>query len=497
MTRSHRVIEPSGTTILVVDDDEDFLAATCLLLQSEGYKSIGTGSGKAALEELRRQRIDVMLVDYWMPDTDGERLVRAVRTENQAVRIVLLTGYANEHPPRDLLRSLEIQGFCDKSEGPERLLLWTDVAAKAASVLARLESSRRALAQVLSATASFHRKHDKGGLYDEILEQVAQLTAAEGAILALFPDALGEDGDLLIEEVTGASARVVAGWGSLRPVRDFTRILAQGGLGAVRLSMSHRCSHIDFPWVSLPLRVGEHILGFVALKVPQSPTVELELLDVLAHQASVAIQNALYYEMAALDPLTGVHARRFFEVWTRREVRSALRTGMPLGILLVDMDGLKSINDQGGHRVGDTAISTLGRVLREATREHDLAARLGGDEFAMLMPSTDIGGASSVARRIIELLATKNVLVQGVSRALSASIGVAVLQSRGPCPATVGRGLTPDFFEELVERLVRRADEALYQAKRSGRGQYRRSETLEIPWSSTERPPAQSEEELA
>jgi diguanylate cyclase (GGDEF)-like protein len=155
------------------------------------------------------------------------------------------------------------------------------------------------------------------------------------------------------------------------------------------------------------------------------------------------------------------------------------------------------LNDQGGHRVGDTAIGVLGRVLREATREHDLAARLGGDEFAMLMPNTEIEGAASVARRIVELMATKSVLLQGESRALSASIGVTVLRSRGPCPSAVGRSLTVEFFEELVERLVRRADEALYQAKRSGRGRFCRSETLEIPWSSTERPPAPSAEELA
>jgi diguanylate cyclase (GGDEF)-like protein len=261
--------------------------------------------------------------------------------------------------------------------------------------------------------------------------------------------------------------------------------------------MGEKTTQVEVPWVSLPLRVGDHILGFLAMKVDSPPEMELELFDVLAHQASVAIQNAHYYQMAALDPLTGVHARRFFDVWTRREVRAALRTGQPLGVLLIDMDGLKSINDQGGHRVGDTAIGTVGRVLRDATREHDLAARLGGDEFAMLMPNTDLDGSLAVARRILELLAAKTVLVAGQARPLSVSIGAAVLQSRGPCPPSVGRGLSAEFFEDLVERLVRRADDALYHSKRAGRSRVSRSEPLEIPWSSTERPPAQSAEELA
>jgi len=155
---------------------------------------------------------------------------------------------------------------------------------------------------------------------------------------------------------------------------------------------------------------------------------------------------------------------------------------------LLDMDGLKVLNDQGGHRVGDTAIASVGRVLRDATREHDLAARLGGDEFAMLMPTTDLDGVVAVARRVLELLSDKQVLVQGRPVTIGASIGVSVMQSRGPCPAAVGRILTADFFEDLVERLVRRADDALYQAKRDGRGRFCIGEAVEISWTSTDWP---------
>jgi diguanylate cyclase (GGDEF)-like protein len=492
MSRRHRQLLDNGTNVLLIDDDTDFLMATSLLLKTEGYHVFQARTGDAALETLENEVIDVALIDYWMPDTNGERLVEDIRRSHPDLQIVLLTGYANEKPPRDLLRLLDIQGFCDKSEGPERLLLWTDVAAKAASAMGRLRAGREALDEVLEATRLLHRRREAPELHREILRQAVQQAGAEGAILALFPDALGEDGDLLIEEVTGASARVVAGAGTLGGARDWTRVLAPSGLGVVRRSIAARAAQVEVPWVSLPLRVGEHILGFVALKVSAAPKVEAELMDVLAHQASVAIQNALYYEMAALDTLTGVHARRFFEVWTRREIRAAVRTGNPLGLILLDMDGLKAINDQGGHRVGDMAIASVGRVLRETTREHDLAARLGGDEFAMLMPATDMAGAVAVARRVLELLGEKQVLVQGLPVTIGASVGVSVIQSCGPCPATVGRSLAPDFFEDLVERLVRRADDALYQAKREGRGRYCSTETLQIPWTSTERPPARS-----
>lgn len=494
MSRRHRATQERHTTVLLVDDDTEFLLATCLLLESEGYNVLRAYSGEVALAILRSSKIDVMLVDYWMPDTNGERLVAEVRRDFRELQIVLLTGYANERPPRELLRTLDIQGFCEKGEGPERLLLWTDVAAKAAAALDQLRASRQALDKVLDATRLLHRRREKAELYDEILKQLLEQTDADGAILALYPDAQGEDGDLQVGEATGTLARVAASCGTLSGARDWVGLLAPGGFGVVRHSLSSRKTQIGLPWIAVPLRVGEHVLGFVALTSKDRPRADLELLDVLAHQASVAIQNALYYEMAALDTLTGVHARRFFEVWTRRELRAAVRSGNPLGLLLIDMDGLKTINDQGGHRVGDMAIRAVGKVLRETTREQDLAARLGGDEFAMLMPATDVDGAAAAARRVLELLREKTVTVSGRSFAVSASIGVSVLQSRGPCPPSVGRALAPEFFEDLVERLVRRADDALYAAKHEGRGRVCSADLLEIPWTTTERPPARSTE---
>lgn len=494
MSRRHRPLLDRRITVLLVDDDAEFLLATSLLLESEGYAVFRANCGALALELLDTHCIDVMLVDYWMPDTNGESLVAEVRRVHQELQIVLLTGYANEKPPRELLRTLDIQGFCDKGEGPERILLWTDVAAKAAAALVRLRESQSALDGVLEATRMIHSRRDKNELYAEILVQMVNQTGVDGALLSLFPDALGEDGDLVIDEATGTGARVVASVGTLSGARDWIGILAPDGFGVVRRSISSRSTQIGQPWIAVPLRVGEHVLGFIAMKaVAKAPRFEVELLDVLAHQASVAIQNTLYYEMAALDTLTGVHARRFFDVWMRREVRAAVRSGNPVGLLLIDLDGLKAINDQGGHRIGDMAIRCVGRVLRETTREHDLAARLGGDEFAMLMPTTDLPGALAAGRRILELLREKSVLVQGQRTTISASIGISVLQSRGPCPASVGRTLCPEFFEELIERMLRRADEALYQAKREGRGRVCRSDAIEVPWTSTERPPAHTE----
>lgn len=477
-----RTVTNEAMVVLVVDEDDAFVDATLALLRSEGYAPIGAASAADALALLKQERIQVMLIGYRTSGGEGEDFIREVRALDPSVQLVLLIWHHRERPSRQLLRDYQILGYCDKSEGAERVMLWTDVAKKSALALARLEGSRRDLELVVTATLSMHRHRDRAGLYAEIVGSVSRLVPAEGAVLALFPDALGEDGDLLLEETTGVVARIVAGTGTLAHAQDFAHVLGRGGLDAVRSSTLARKSCSSPPWVSMPLRVGEHTLGYLALKVDSGCRVEQEALDVFAHQASVAIQNALYYEMAALDPLTGVHARRIFEVWTRREVRAALRSGAPLGLLMLDMDGLKAINDQGGHRAGDVAIAGVGRVLRETTREHDLAARLGGDEFVMLMPATDCDGANAVAHRMLELLSAGTVAIQGRAVVLRASIGVAVLKCSGPCPGAVGRALSADFFDGLVERLVRRADDALYEAKRKGGGCVCCGEGIDISW---------------
>src|SRR5204863_4923972 len=131
---------------------------------------------------------------------------------------------------------------------------------------------------------------------------------------------------------------------------------------------------------------------------------DLELLRILANQAAVAIQNVRLYEMAAMDPLTGVHARRFFETWIHKELHAAFRTPGPISLLMIDVDHMKAINDRAGHLGGDRALRRIGDALRAATRESDVVGRYGGDEFAIILPHTDLAGATQVGSRILAAL---------------------------------------------------------------------------------------------
>ncbi|MBX3011165.1 MAG: HD domain-containing protein [Caldilineaceae bacterium] len=120
---------PSDFTILVVDDNEEFLAAIVELLTSEGYSVLWATTGQAAIERCRQHEIHLLILDYRLPDLSGEEVVRQVRTFDLELQILLQTGHT-ETPPRQLLHALAIQGYHSKIDGPEKFLLWVDTILK-------------------------------------------------------------------------------------------------------------------------------------------------------------------------------------------------------------------------------------------------------------------------------------------------------------------------------------------------------------------------------
>jgi diguanylate cyclase (GGDEF)-like protein len=176
-----------------------------------------------------------------------------------------------------------------------------------------------------------------------------------------------------------------------------------------------------------------------------SLTVTGVLLHLLRQRADTLILRL--DEAAKTDPLTGLANRRAFDAVFDEEVYRAKRTGRPLTLLLVDLDGLKAINDDYGHAAGDVALRLVADVLR-LQRRTDRAARLGGDEFAVLLPDTGVAGALGVAERLCA--GVRDAGASGFP--ITLSLGIA---------CTPGDGTTP-------EELHQAADAALYAAKRRG-----------------------------
>ena len=157
-------------------------------------------------------------------------------------------------------------------------------------------------------------------------------------------------------------------------------------------------------------------------------------------------------ELAYTDPLTELSNRRFFLEEMKRVLETARRYKEPLSLMILDVDNFKRINDEYGHDVGDLVLKQLAQVIKKNTRSSDIAARWGGEEFVIALPKTDEKGALMVAERIRQEFKRSKVKVDGEEIGTTVSIGVAV-------------------FDEGydLDRLIKEADEALYEAKRTGK----------------------------
>jgi len=160
-------------------------------------------------------------------------------------------------------------------------------------------------------------------------------------------------------------------------------------------------------------------------------------------------------EMAVTDGLTGLHNRRYLEKHLASLVQQALAREKPLAVLVLDIDHFKAINDSHGHAAGDEVLREFSRRVGKAVRGIDLACRLGGEEFVVAMPDTDAALALLVGERLRQKIGGEPFCVPGVDDTITVtvSIGIASLTSTGDTP----------------DALLKRADDALYRAKRSGR----------------------------
>jgi len=148
-------------------------------------------------------------------------------------------------------------------------------------------------------------------------------------------------------------------------------------------------------------------------------------------------------QQAARDPLTGLSNYRHLAEVLDMEIKRSARTGREFALLLLDLDGLKQINDLYGHLIGSHALCRVADVL-SFCRDIDTAARYGGDEFAVVLPETDVEAANQVAQRVCDSIAN-----DGMEPVLSVSVGVAVYPHNG----------------EGIETLLRAADMAMYSMK--------------------------------
>ena len=264
---------------------------------------------------------------------------------------------------------------------------------------------------------------------------------------------LAENG--LIPAMT-PSVTAVSGWVLRHGVEFFSANLAED----TRLPKDLIGTAIAFPLICRHETIGVLVGmdGAPSSAVPSLSAPIVPLLRTVLEPPSIALDNTLALQRAealsVTDDLTRLYNSRYLNQVLRRETKRAARSGRPLSLLFLDLDGFKGVNDQHGHLAGSKALVEAAEIIRRSARETDIPARFGGDEFAVILPDTARDGAIAVAERIRDRVRTFPFLAtDGLTVRLTASIGVATL---------------PDVALSADE-LLSAADAAMYKVKAAGK----------------------------
>jgi diguanylate cyclase (GGDEF)-like protein len=192
---------------------------------------------------------------------------------------------------------------------------------------------------------------------------------------------------------------------------------------------------------------------------PFSPSiVQVRVKNHLAFQRlnrDLKLANKELTRLATTDFLTGVYNRRRFLELANAEIQRLKRMGHSFGVIMADIDKFKSVNDTYGHDVGDKVLIAMAQTCVNTLRDVDVVGRLGGEEFAMVLPETDLEGTELVAERLREILSEIKVPVGDVTITFTVSAGITVVSD----------------MKDSIDNALKRADEALYEAKEGGRNQ--------------------------
>lgn len=433
--------------IAVVDDDLELARSTMRLFEHEGHEVRCASTPAGAIELIRSWRPHLVLLDYYMEGGTGADVVRAIREFDPLTQVLLVTGYASEQPARVLLAELDIQGFHDKADGPQRLMILADAALKHYRSIERVDRQRRHLHYILDVSREVSRLQPAQSVCELALARIATLLAdgtanAGAAPSGLFARIDQASGRVGVDAAIGRYAGAVASGVLPDPVED-----------AVRAAAHSRAPFVRSGLVVLPFTTRCGDTGCAIVEAPTLPDDAVLACRLYLQQVLQALENVELFERATVDPLTTLYRRDFGLQRLDETLRLGWRTMVPTSAILLDLDHFKQLNDTYGHAAGDLFLCAVGQALLGACRTTDIISRHGGEEILIVLPATDHAGAAILADRLRAAIADVAVEFEGQRINTSASLGV----------ATSGPGQLDR------DELVRRADRRLYEAKRGGR----------------------------
>lgn len=369
---------------------------------------------------------------------------------------------------------------------PLALLLCGVVLAIALSLTVSEQRRRRAAESDLSESAqqlveslgeSHRMAHDLRELTDfaELLQSCRTIDEAREGACAAFKSLLPEAGGrLALINPSQNAAAIAAHWGEHH--LNAESVFAPDDCWALRRGQPHPaagrstgfvCRHVHAPEPGrsgaqsfcIPLTAQGEVLGVLTLdSAAQLDDRHRNIAVAAADHLALALANLRLQEdlrrQSIRDPLTGLFNRRYLEESAERELMRANRRGLPVAVLMLDLDHFKRLNDTFGHEAGDLVLARFGALLKGKARGEDIACRYGGEEFTALLLETDLASALARAEEIL----AETTQIELVHRS----------QRIGPLSVSIGVAMFPQHGSTL-KQLQAAADGALYEAKNSGR----------------------------
>jgi two-component system, cell cycle response regulator len=445
--------------VLVVDDVPANVKLLEARLSAEYFDVVTAMSGQDALTICQRAECDLVLLDVMMPDLDGFEVCRRLKTNplTHHIPVVMVTALDQ---PADRVRGLEAGADDFLTKPIPELALIARVRSLSRLKMVTDELRMRALTSRDIGIESPEREAvadtGRGGrvlIVDDratSYERVAATLAVEHGVEveanpaeALFRAADGNY-DLLIVSLgleNFDALRLCSQIRSLDRTRNVPVLAITEPDNNARMVRGLELGVNDY--LMRPIDKNE-LLARVRSQVRKRRYTE-RLRD--------NVQTSI--EMAITDALTGLFNRRYMENHLATLIEQAAARGKPLSALMLDIDYFKAINDTYGHDAGDDVLRDFALRIKRSIRGIDLACRTGGEEFVIVMPETDMAVAAMVAERLRRRIAAEPFVVNQGQRSIPVTLSIGIAALRGQDDNAAG--------------LLKRADQALYRAKRDGR----------------------------
>ncbi len=191
--RKKVAVAPSKMKILIVDDEIGIIDSLSILLRRSGYYYEGITQPLKAIERLKNEHFDLMILDYLMAPIHGDEVVRQIRQFNSELYILLLTGHKDLAPPLDTIKALDIQGYCEKSDRFEQLQLLVESGVKSIHMMNTIKQYRDGLNKILEAVPKIYQLQPLGNILEEILAELLPFFGSEDAFILVDSILDGED----------------------------------------------------------------------------------------------------------------------------------------------------------------------------------------------------------------------------------------------------------------------------------------------------------------